>query len=65
MSHGGKREGAGRKPAPAGTVKVPMAIKVDPELREYLRSCENATAAIEEALRRSKLFRDWKRNQPN
>lgn len=60
VNRGGKRKGAGRKPAPAGTAKVPMTIKVEPELREYLRSCENATEAIETALKRSKAFRDWK-----
>jgi len=37
MNHGGKREGAGRKPAPDGTAKIPMAIKIAPDLREYLR----------------------------
>ena len=61
VNRGGKRKGAGRKPAPAGTAKVPMTIKVEPELREYLRSCDNATEAIETALKRSKAFRDWKR----
>ena len=61
MNRGGKRQGAGRKPAPEGTTKVPMTIKVDSELREYLRSCENATKAIETALKRSKAFRDWNR----
>jgi hypothetical protein len=60
MTHGGKRDGAGRKPAPEGTAKVPMTIKVEPELREYLRACANATATIEDALKRSKAFREWK-----
>ena len=59
---GGQRKGAGRKPSPEGTVKVPMTIKVEPELREYLRQCENATEAIETAVKRSKAFRDWKRD---
>jgi len=59
---GGKRKGAGCKPSPAETTKVPMTIKVERELREYLRSCENATGAIETALKRSKAFRDWKRD---
>ena len=61
MKRGGKRKGAGRKPAPAGTVKVPMTIKVEPELREYLKQCANATETIETAVKRSKAFRDWKR----
>lgn len=62
-NRGGKRKGAGRKPAPDGTCKVPMTIKVEPELREYLRQCMNATAVIESALKRSKGFRDWKKSQ--
>lgn len=62
MNRGGKRKGAGRKPAPKGTAKVPITIKVEPELREYLRSCENATEAIETALKRSKSFREWERD---
>ena len=61
-NRGGKREGAGRKPALDGTAKLPMTIKVEPELREYLRQCENATEAIETAIKRSKAFRDWKRD---
>ncbi len=57
---GGKRKGAGRKPAPAGTAKVPRAVKLDPQVDEYLRQCENATEAIETAVKRSKAFREWK-----
>ena len=62
MNRGGKRKGAGRKPAPEGTQKIPMTIKVEPELRKYLQQCENATEAIETALKRSKSFREWKRD---
>jgi len=60
MNRGGKRKGAGRKPAPQGTVKVPYSMKLEPELVEYLRQCENATATMETALKRSKAFREWK-----
>ena len=63
MSHGGKRKGAGRKPAPKGERKVERSIKLAPKLDEYLRQRENATATIETALRRSKDFRDWKKAQ--
>jgi hypothetical protein len=62
MNHGGKRKGAGRKPAPAGTTKTPITIKIEPALRDYLSSCDNATATIETALKRSKAFREWKQN---
>ena len=60
MTRGGKRKGAGRKPAPAGTVKVPITIRIAPELRKYLKGCENATNTIETAIRDSKAFLDWK-----
>lgn len=60
---GGKRKGAGRKPAPAGVAKVPMAFKIEPELCEYLRSRENATETIEVAVKRSKSFKEWKRGR--
>ena len=60
---GGKRKGAGRKPAPDETAKVPMAFKIEPELCEYLRSRENATAVVELALKRSKNFKEWKRGR--
>tara|TARA_R110002051_G_C8378928_1_gene444816 strand:+ start:286 stop:480 length:195 start_codon:yes stop_codon:yes gene_type:complete len=60
MASGGKRAGSGRKPAEAGTKKIPYAIKIDPTLREYLRQRDNATETIEAALSRSKSFRDWK-----
>ncbi len=62
-THGGRRKGAGRKPAPVGTIKVPLTIKIEPELREYLRQQPNATATVEVALRRSKQFREWVRAQ--
>ena len=35
--HGGKRAGAGRKPAPDGTAKVPYGTKLAPIVVEYLR----------------------------
>ena len=61
-NHGGKRKGAGRKARP-DEVKMPLAIKIDRELAEYLATVESKTGSIEEALRRSKGFRDWKRGQ--
>lgn len=58
---GGKREGAGRKARPDER-KIPLAVKFDRELCEYLATVENKTATIEEALRRSKGFREWRKN---
>jgi len=63
MPRGGKRPGSGRKPSPEGTVKVPRAIKIKPELDAYLRQQPNATEVIEIALERSKAFKDWKKEQ--
>jgi hypothetical protein len=61
MTHGGKREGAGRKPAPKGTQKVPYGTKLAPIVVEYLRQCKNASEAIDIAVRQSKSFREWVR----
>ena len=59
---GGKRKGAGRKPAPVGTAKVPYATKLEPQVVEYLRQCENAAETLETALKRSKAFREWRQD---
>lgn len=59
MAAGGKREGAGRKPAPEGTQKVPYATKLSPRVVEYLRQRENAAQAIETAIEKAKDFREW------
>lgn len=61
MKRGGKREGAGRKARPDDR-KIPLAVKIDRELAEYLASCESKTATIEESLRRSKGFREWRKS---
>jgi hypothetical protein len=60
---GGKREGAGRPPAPEGEKKVPYATKLDPQVVEYLRACGNGARAIEQAIQRSKAFREWMANR--
>jgi len=60
MSHGGKREGAGRKPAPPGTKKITYATKLDPVVVKYLRQRDNAAETIEQTIKRSKDFRNWK-----
>lgn len=62
MTSGGRRKGAGR-PSRPDERKVPLAVKLAVELTEYLATVESKTGAIEEALRRSKGFREWKRRQ--
>ena len=63
MSRGGARPGAGRKPAPAGTVKVAYGTKLQPEVVKYLRQCTNAAQTIEAAVNQSEAFGEWKSKQ--
>jgi len=56
MTHGGKRSGAGRKPAPAGTQKIAYSTKLTPQVVEYLRQQPNAAQTIEDAVRASAGF---------
>lgn len=59
--HGGKRSGAGRK-ASRGERKVTTAVGLTPEVKEYLDQCKQSQSEIvEDVLRRSKGFRDWKK----
>jgi hypothetical protein len=58
-THGGSRPGAGRKPLLDGK-KIPVTKKLSVDIVAYLQSCENATEAIEDAIRRSKGFKAWK-----
>ncbi len=58
---GGKREGSGSKPRDEEAGKrVPKSFKLHPDIVAFLKTTPNMTAAIEEALIRSKAFRDWK-----
>jgi hypothetical protein len=63
MSHGGKREGAGRKPRPDGIAKVPYGTKLESEVVDYLRQCGNAAKTLEDVIKRTKSFRQWKESQ--
>ena len=58
--HGGKREGAGRKPSPESR-SVPKSIKVSREVADYLG--EHGTGIIETLIRKSKKFKAWKTNR--
>jgi len=60
MSHGGKREGAGRKVS-RGEVKVTTSVGVTPEVKRYIDQCEQSqSVVVEDAIRRTKAFREWK-----
>jgi hypothetical protein len=60
MNRGGKRKGAGRKPAPEGARKLAYNTKLAPDLIDYLRSLNNAAEAIDLAIRESKQFKERK-----
>lgn len=55
-THGGKREGAGRKASPDSR-SVPKSIKVSREVADYLS--EFGTGLIEDAIRKTKAFKQW------
>lgn len=58
--HGGKRKGAGRKPAPDSR-NVPKSIKVSQQMADYLS--EVGTGVVEDALRKTKQFRSWSKRK--
>jgi hypothetical protein len=61
MVAGGKRDNAGRKPREDGNGKtIPKSIKVSQEVADYLT--EFGTGVIEDMLRKSKAFKDWKKS---
>lgn len=63
-THGGKRENAGRKPRPDGKGRtVPKSIKVSQEVADYLS--EVGTGIIEDAIRKTKAFKDWSTQHPH
>ena len=62
MNHGGKRDNAGRKPRDDGKGRtVPKSIKVSQEVADYL--AENGTGLIEDAIRKTKAFKDWSKSR--
>lgn len=60
--HGGKREGAGRKPVNEKP-KVPISARVSPEVKEYLDKTGNRSEAIELAVRKLVGFQAWERGR--
>ena len=56
--HGGKRTGAGRKPAPDS--KKATTIKLSPDVLEFLAT-RNKAATIEAAVRKTKEFKEWRK----
>ena len=63
LQHGGKRDGAGAKPLPKGEKKIQRCMKLAPDVDAYLRTTPNQVATVENTIRRSKAFKDWKAEQ--
>lgn len=62
-NRGGKRPGAGRKPA-SGVTRTSRSIDLTPLVWEFLTSGGNTAASeIEARIRASKAFKEWKRQQ--
>jgi hypothetical protein len=60
MTHGGKREGAGRKASPDSR-SIPKSIKVSQEVADYLS--EYGTGLIEDVIRKTKDFKQWQKER--
>jgi hypothetical protein len=54
---GGKREGAGR-PAPLGRKEV-CSVRLTPDVAAFCRENSDGFAVLEDAVRKSKAFREW------
>lgn len=55
---GGAREGAGRKPDP--NAKEPYGTRLSKDTIAFLQSIDNAAAYIDDTIKRSKGYRQWK-----
>ena len=58
-THGGPRPNSGRKPI--DNPKVQISLRLDPEIVAYLRiqHTTSITAAVEQAIKDSRQFRQW------
>lgn len=59
---GGRRPGAGRRPGKYGS-QVPLTTGVSEAVKAFLVSTGNASRTIEEMVRRTKAFREWRKEQ--
>jgi hypothetical protein len=60
---GGPRPGSGAKPLPPEQKRKPYALRLSPDIFEFLQSRDNATATLESAIRQSSAFRWWREKQ--
>jgi uncharacterized protein (DUF4415 family) len=50
------------RPAPLGR-KVPVGIRLTPDVLEFCKQHPDGFTVLEDAVRKSKAFRDWKKSQ--
>ncbi len=63
LDHGGKRDGAGRKPA-RGVRKETLALRVTPDIKQFLaEQDDSASNVVEDAIRRTRAFREWSKEK--
>ena len=57
-----KRTGLGRPALPPEKKKVAATMLLSPDVLAYLRDCDvSMPTVVESAIRRSKAFREWKK----
>ena len=62
-THGGSRPGSGRKPK--SDKKVPISLKISPDVLAFLRNRgPSLSEAAEPILRASKPYKDWQKAKP-
>lgn len=61
-THGGPRPRSGPKPKPPETLRVPYGTKLDPQVVAFLRTLPKATEFLDNAVMRSKAFKEWQKN---
>lgn len=50
------------RPAPLGR-KVPVGIRLTPDVLEFCKQHPDGFTVLEDTVRKSKAFRDWKKQQ--
>lgn len=60
-THGGWREGAGRKPK-NGVKKQDISLYLRPDTVDFLRTQDSASETVDKIVQRSKRYKDWKKH---
>jgi len=63
--HGGPRTaGPGKQMGrpTSDSSKRSLSLRVSPDVREFLDTVDNISETVDEMVRRSKVFREWKRS---